>query len=280
MSLAQFAAKTAQCTIHTYASKEEAFWVNSFILETENGLILVDTQFLVTPTNELHQKIEALRKPLLGVIITHPHPDHFGGTSIVLEGKNIPVYATQATLDVIKATEAGKREFWTPIYKQEYPTSTRLPDKIVKPGEKLVIDGLEIVIDDLGAGESADITVIHLPQTGQLIVSDLVYNRAHPWLAEGRSQAWLDQLALVKKRYSDVGQVFAGHGPDGSLKMLDEQAEYITYFREQVFAERKNGTVTDAAKARITASIKSRYAGFAMESLIAFNIDGVAKETI
>ena len=264
--------------VHTYASQEDAFLVNSFILETDHGLVLVDTQFLVTPAKELRQKIDALNKPLHAAIITHPHPDHFGGAAIVLDGKDIPVYCTQPTFDAIKGTESGKREFWTPIYKDEYPPSTRLPDRIIKSREKLIIDGLHIVIDDLGAGESSDITVIYLPQSKQLIVSDLVYNKAHPWLAEGRSQEWLDQLADVKKRYANAVRVYAGHGADGSRALLDEQASYLHTFRDMVYAKRENGKVLDTAKAEIIMSMKTKYPEFAMENLITFNIDGVASE--
>jgi glyoxylase-like metal-dependent hydrolase (beta-lactamase superfamily II) len=144
-------------TIHTYAASPEAFLVNSFLIETDKGVVVVDTQFLVTPAKALKQKVLDLGKPLLDGL------------------DSVPIYATQATYDGVKETEAIKREFWTPTYQDEYPKSTLLPTEIIKPGGPLIIDGVRLVIDDLGAGEASDITVIYLPEQQQLIASDLVY---------------------------------------------------------------------------------------------------------
>jgi glyoxylase-like metal-dependent hydrolase (beta-lactamase superfamily II) len=265
--------------IHTYSSPPEAFLVNSFLIETANGIIVVDTQFLVTPAKALKQKVVDLGKPLLGVIITHPHPDHYNGTAILLEGlEAVPIYATQATYNGVKETEAPKREFWTPTYKDEYPVSTLLPTKIVKPQEAFSIDGLSFVIDDLGAGEASDMTVIYLPDQHQLIASDLVYYRVHPWLAEGRSQRWLEQLKLVKERYQDAIQVFNGHGKESTLHGLDEQTDYITSFRDLVEQHRQAEVVSEAAKVKIREVMHEKYPSYPLDFLIDMNIDGVAKE--
>jgi glyoxylase-like metal-dependent hydrolase (beta-lactamase superfamily II) len=266
-------------TVHTYSAPAEAFLVNSFLLETTNGVVVFDTQFLVTPAKILKQKVAAIGKPLLGVIITHPHPDHYNGTAILLEGlDNVPIYATQSTYDEIKQTEAGKREYWTPTYKDEYPTSTLLPTVIVKSEEPLEIDGLHLVIDDLGSGESADITVIYLPEQQQLIASDLVYYRVHPWLAEGRSQSWLDQLNIVKARYSSVTQMFNGHGDHSTLQGLDDQIDYITSFRALVAQHSQNGVVNEAEKSQIRAFMLEKYPTYPLDFLIELNVDGIAQE--
>lgn len=266
--------------IHTYSSPAHAFLVNSFLIETLKGVILVDTQFLVSEARKLKEAIQKINKPLLGIIITHPHPDHFNGTVVIAEGINdLPIYATQATLHGIKASEASKRNFWTKTYGSDYPQSTTFPNQIVESNEPLMIDGLEIVIDDLGAGESSDITVIYLPQTKTLIASDLVYNKVHPWLAESRSQAWLEQIQVVKAKYKDAQTVFAGHGTEGNLSIIDEQAEYINTFR-QLVADRLqgNGEVSLDSKASIRKDLIARYQNYPLDSLIESNLDGVVAE--
>jgi glyoxylase-like metal-dependent hydrolase (beta-lactamase superfamily II) len=265
--------------IHTYSSPEDAFLVNSFLIETANGVVVVDTQFLVTPAKTLKQKAIALGKPLLGVIITHPHPDHYNGTAILLDGLDtVPIYATQATYDGVKETETPKREFWSPMYKDEYPTSTLLPTEIIEVGEPLLIDDVNLVIDDLGAGEASDITVIYLPKQHQLITSDLVYYRVHPWLAEARSQQWLEQLHLVKERYKDAVKVFNGHGGHSTLQGLDEQIDYITLFRELVDRHRQGGVVSEEHKSKIREAMVEKYPNYPLDFLIEMNVDGVAKE--
>jgi glyoxylase-like metal-dependent hydrolase (beta-lactamase superfamily II) len=266
-------------TIHTYAASPEAFLVNSFLIETDYGVVVVDTQFLVTPAKALKQKVIDLGKPLLGVIITHPHPDHYNGTAILLDGlDSVPIHATQATYDGVKETEAIKREFWTPTYQDEYPKSTLLPTEIIKPGEPLIIDGVSLVIDDLGAGEASDITVIYLPEQQQLIASDLVYYRVHPWLAEGRSQPWLEQLDFVKKRYADTVQMFNGHGGKSTLQGLDEQIDYITSFQDLVDQYRQGDAVDEAQKSEIRKIMLAKYPTYPLDFLIEMNVDGMAKE--
>jgi glyoxylase-like metal-dependent hydrolase (beta-lactamase superfamily II) len=187
--------------VHVFSSEESAFFVNSFVIETTRGLVLVDTQFLTSSARRLRDAIRTHGKQLLAVVITHPHPDHFNGTAeIAHEWPGLPIYATKATIDVIRATEADKRAAWTPVYGDHYPDQTVLPNTVVMPGQAVVVDGLELRIDDLGEGESADITVIPLPNSNQLIASDLLYHRVHPWLAEGRTKQWLSQLEIVRER--------------------------------------------------------------------------------
>lgn len=265
--------------VHKYSSSPEAFLVNSFLIETPNGVVVVDTQFLVTPAKTLKQKVFDIGKPLLGIIITHPHPDHYNGTGILLDGLNsVLIYATQATCDGVKETEAPKREFWTPTYKDEYPKSTLLPTEIIKSGEPLLIDGVSLVIDDMGAGEASDITVIHLPEQRQLIASDLVYYRVHPWLAEGRSHHWLEQLDLAKKRYGDTVQMFNGHGGNSTLQGLDEQIDYISSFRDLVDQHRQGDVVGEQQKSGIRKTLLEKYPTHPLDFLIEMNVDGVAKE--
>lgn len=266
--------------IHVFSSEESAFLVNSFLIETDRGLVLVDTQFLNSSALQLCSMIRSLDRPLLAVVITHPHPDHFNGTvEIDREWPGLPIYATEATFDGIRATEAAKRATWTPIYGDDYPSQTVLPNTVAIPGTPITIDGLDLHIDDLGAGESADITVVHLPQSGQLIASDLLYNRVHPWLAEGRTRAWLDQLDIVRSRYAEAKTVYAGHGAAGSLDALAAQGEYLRTFRNLIRADVANlKEVTADEKARIVEQMLKRYPNYPLQMLIGMNVDGVAKE--
>jgi glyoxylase-like metal-dependent hydrolase (beta-lactamase superfamily II) len=267
--------------ISVFTSSETAFLVNSSIIETQNGIIVVDAQFLVSEAQKLKQQIEQLGKPLLAVIVTHPHPDHFNGVGILCENLETPIYATQSTLDDIKTIEAGKRAFWKQTYGDDYPDSTTLPNQIVRSKEELVIDGVNLVIDDLGAGESSDIMVIYLPSTKALIASDLLYHKVHPWLAEGRSTAWVEQIEYVKNTYSAAEIVYAGHGSEGNLDALDGQREYIQFFY-QLVRDRitSDGALVDDAKAHIKETMQTRYPNYPLEFLIEMNIDGIVNELI
>jgi glyoxylase-like metal-dependent hydrolase (beta-lactamase superfamily II) len=259
--------------IHVYAAPADKFFVNSFLIETATGVVVVDTQFLVSSARALRSRLDALRKPLAGVVITHPHPDHFNGLPILLEGlPPTPVYATKATIAGVAATQAAKRAAWTPVYGADYPPTDSLPDHEVSSDATLILD--------LGPGESSDITVIHLQQVDALIASDLIYNECHPWLAEHRSREWLDQLEIVAGRFSGVERVYPGHGPAGGPELFARQRDYIQTFQKLVAANVQDGHLSDTALATIREATMAGRSGWPLEGLIDMNAKAVAEELV
>src|SRR5580692_7467968 len=103
--------------IHRYCSRSEAFFVNSWIVELADGLVIVDSQFLVSEATALIQKVRGFRQPPVALLLTHPHPDHYNGAALVQAAfPGIEIIATQKTFDGIKSSEGPKRAFWTPIH--------------------------------------------------------------------------------------------------------------------------------------------------------------------
>jgi glyoxylase-like metal-dependent hydrolase (beta-lactamase superfamily II) len=265
--------------IAVYTAAPDKFFVNSFILESETGLVVVDTQFLVSGAKDLSAGVDARKKSLAAIVITHPHPDHYNGLPILLEGRGpVPVYANAATTAGIAATQAEKRAAWTPVYGDDYPTADALPDHVVEADATLDLAGMRLRLLDLRPGECADNTVIHLPEAGVLIASDLIYSACHPWLAEHRTGAWLRQLDEVQARFASVGTVFPGHGPAGDPSLFDAMRDYITGFRAAVKARMKGDALSDDAVAEIVALTVEGRDGWPLEGLVAMNAKAVAQE--
>ena len=265
--------------IHTYAASPEKFFVNAFIVESATGLVLIDTQFLLSSAQELAARIAAIGKPLEAIIITHPHPDHFNGLPVILDtfGK-VPVFANRPTIAGIVATQAAKRAAWTPVYGSDYPPTGAMPDHELGPDETVTLAGLAFRVIDLGPGESSDITVIHIPAADALIASDLVYSRCHPWLAEHRTPEWLSQIDRVLREFDGVQTIFAGHGPSGGPELLTQQRDYIESFRAAVAEHLRDGALDQAAHAAIAAATTADRGGWPLEMLIAMNATAIAQE--
>jgi glyoxylase-like metal-dependent hydrolase (beta-lactamase superfamily II) len=258
-------------TIHRYCSRPEAFLVNSWIVELADGLVIVDSQFLVSEATALIQKVRQLGKPAVALLITHPHPDHYNGAALIQAAfPNIEIIATQNTFDGIKSSEGPKRAFWTPIHKADYPPTTAFPTRIAVSGEPLSLAGANFIFQDLGAGECESNGMIFMPEHGILFSSDLIYNGVHPWLAEGRSTAWLGQLTGALATYSGVRQIYPGHGVATSLIGYNVMLHYINRF--QVLLR------TLADHTAVAAAMKKEFPDYPLEMLLDYNIPAVAKE--
>ena len=69
---------------------------NFGFIETDNGVIVVDAGWFPTPTANAYALLrEQTDKPVIAVIYTHLHMDHYGGIQAILPGNNpgaIPIY--------------------------------------------------------------------------------------------------------------------------------------------------------------------------------------------
>src|SRR5262245_58442031 len=68
--------------IHRFTAA--AFPANAYLVETPDGAILIDANLAVSDGRRIRARIDGLAKPLLGVIVTHAHPDHYGAIVEVL----------------------------------------------------------------------------------------------------------------------------------------------------------------------------------------------------
>jgi glyoxylase-like metal-dependent hydrolase (beta-lactamase superfamily II) len=266
--------------VHTHTSSPDAFFVNSFIIEGETSLVLVDTQFLLSEATALVRKIVALNKPLGAVFITHPHPDHYNGLATILAAfPGTRVHATEATIAGIRETAEPKRAYWTPIVGADYPQAFAFPNVLVADGQRPNIDGIEFQIVDFGPAECSDNTMIVLPQIDAVIISDLVYNRVHPWIAEGRSLQWLKALVKADAEFGGAATFYPGHGTADSATVIRDQASYIRTVRELVEnLVKTEGRVSDAGKSTLVEKISALYPSWPLNMIIGMNVDGVASE--
>src|SRR4029450_1515930 len=130
------------------------FPVNAYLVETSTGVVVVDATFGVSDGRRLRPRVDALRKPLAAVIITHSHPDHYGGVTPLLDGADVPVYAVAGVNEVIRRDDATKDQILRPMFGDEWPPVRTFPGRIVQGGERIAIADGVFTVTDLGSGES------------------------------------------------------------------------------------------------------------------------------
>jgi glyoxylase-like metal-dependent hydrolase (beta-lactamase superfamily II) len=141
-------------------------------------------------------------------------------------------------------------------------------------------------------------TLIYLLSQKLLFTGDVVNNRMHPALIEGRSSDWIKQIEYIRQNYSDAKILFPGHGQSGLSKtLLDEQLDYINTFRslveqqmqsvaeeKEVGREERSANITEEGKTRIKSELQRLYpnylhvASLPLPAMLDLNTDAVAKE--
>jgi len=207
--------------IHTYEAPETAVFVNAHILETENGLIVVDTQFLRPHAEEFRRYADSLGKPIDRVIITHSHPDHWFGCEYF---RDVPIHALLQVADGIVGGGEAMIQGYAPIFGDAITETVTAPEHIIRPGTE-TIDGVALTYEMAEGAEAGVNLVIELPESRVLLAQDLVYNRVHVFLQQKEMGPWLAHLRRYLEEEYDF--VLPGHGLPANMQALVDMVGYL-----------------------------------------------------
>ncbi|TGL33955.1 subclass B1 metallo-beta-lactamase [Leptospira koniambonensis] len=192
--------------------KDAYFPSNGLIIETEEGIVLVDTAWGEEQTSQLLDWISInLKKPVIAVIITHFHEDRAGGIE-VLKKLDIPTYSGKRTISILK--EEGKH----------------LPEKLLKDRDLLIFGKTKIETFFPGAGHSKDNLVVWLPGSEILFGGCLVKSVEANEIGNTKDadlKEWPKTIHKLKKTFPKISILVPGHQSWGGKESLKRTLELL-----------------------------------------------------
>jgi glyoxylase-like metal-dependent hydrolase (beta-lactamase superfamily II) len=266
-------------TIHTYRSGETGLFVNSYLVEGGDGVVAIDAPLLISDGRAYRARLEALGKPLLGVLVTHPHPDHYNTITELLAGEDAPVLAHRDVAREIRENDDAKRAQWAPVFGDEWPASATFPNREVADEESVEFGDLRLTAWDFGPCESMSETVWLLGDGENAFVGDLAFNATHVYLADGHTDAWLRAIDRAEESLAGVRTLYVGHGGPGTLATLAEQRRYLLMVREAIMRAAGGRAELNEEEANRVTSLMERYLpGAPLSWLVAAGAPAVAAE--
>jgi glyoxylase-like metal-dependent hydrolase (beta-lactamase superfamily II) len=244
---------------------------------------VVDTSLLHCDIAALDARLVTLDKPLLGVFVTHAHPDHFNGVhALVADRRGVPVHATTGVAKTIREIADAKRAQWGPVYGDQWPSVTAYPTVELADREQVVLDGVTYTARELGEAEShAGSLFLVQPADGRPVafIGDLAFHGFHSYTADGHGAQWLATLDRLSSELAPITRLFPGHGQPAGPELFMAQRQYLLFYRKVV--RRIAGgqsTLDDAARAEPDRMIQEFLPDAPLTWMIGLGADAVAAE--
>jgi glyoxylase-like metal-dependent hydrolase (beta-lactamase superfamily II) len=267
--------------IHTYTSGELGLYVNAYLVETDNGVVVIDGTLTLSDSKALRARIDALAKPVLAVLLTHAHPDHVAGVTTIVDAPDAtPIVALESVSRLMRATEQAKHAQWAPLFGDEWITHWTYPNHLVAGGASVTFDGVTYQVRDFGPGGDSDANAVWLIEGQEVaFVGDLVFNSTHCYLADGQILRWLANLERLRKVLSESTTLYPGHGPAGSRELIDQQRDYLLAYTTAL-TEMLDGAATFdlAAPEALVAEMERYRPGAPLNFMIGLSASAVAAE--
>jgi glyoxylase-like metal-dependent hydrolase (beta-lactamase superfamily II) len=261
--------------IHRFPVEQEGAFVNAYLVETASGVVAVDGLLHVSAAKEMREGIDRLSKPLLGVVVTHSHPDHYAGLGEVVAGTDVPIYAPQGVIDTITADDALKDQIVGPLFGEEWPTNRVFPNTAVGDGETVTFDDVELTVIDLGPSESPhDSPWILGDDAKTVFLGDQIYDHKHGFLGDGFYAEWLANIEKLRARFPDDAVFYIGHGGPVGAEMWDWQRGYIELFVDAVSTA--DWSDPERAKTAVVSRMKEYEPSDELQILMELSIEPIA----
>jgi glyoxylase-like metal-dependent hydrolase (beta-lactamase superfamily II) len=192
----------------------------STLIYGSEDAVLTDPGFTVDQASALGDWVASKGRNLTDIFITHGHGDHWFAAGLLAERFGARVVASAGAIAQMHASLAARPVLWDKMFAGIPPTAVTA---VTVPDNRFTLEGHDLLIVDVGQSDSADTSVLHVPDLELVVAGDVIYNGVHQYLAEGAVVGgfgpWreaIDKVETLEPRW-----IVSGH----QNKQLDDDAE-------------------------------------------------------
>ncbi|MBB6127141.1 MBL fold metallo-hydrolase [Mucilaginibacter lappiensis] len=236
-----------------YNSAESTFGVTSVLVTGKQDAILIDAQFTLPDAEKVAAMIKSSGKKLKAIFISYGDPDYYFGLEAIRKYyPNTPVYATEPTIEHIKATYKGKLEYWGKILKQAAPKQVIVPS--VFNGNFMELDGNKLEIVKVPGAPVR--SFVWIPAVKAVVGGINVFgNDFHLWMADDataeKRALWVDALNKVISLNPKV--VIPGHfgnKADLTIASVNYTKTYLQTYEQLLKTNKSSKSMIAALKVK------------------------------
>ncbi|MDT7601647.1 MAG: hypothetical protein QOK26_3724 [Pseudonocardiales bacterium] len=193
---------------------------STLILGSEDA-VLTDPGMTRDQARALGDWVAGKGRNLTDIFVTHAHGDHWFAAGLLAERFGARVVATAGTIAQMHANAANRPFLWDKVYPGMIPPSP--VTAVTVPDNRFTLEGHDLVIVEVGFTDSADTSVLHIPDLELIVAGDVIYNGVHMFLGAsvfvGGFGPWRE--AIDKVEALNPRRIVAGH----QNKQLDDDAK-------------------------------------------------------
>ncbi|MFE8013806.1 MBL fold metallo-hydrolase [Streptomyces antibioticus] len=223
--------------VHAWVQPDGSWWVNNTgVIETGDGVILVDTCATEARTRSLLAAVDSLSRgrPVVVAINTHAHGDHTYGNSMLPKETVIIGHEDTRTAMCLDTLLEHCPPIWSPM--PDWGRLTHRPP-VLTIRDTLTLHHGGVRVEAHHPGYPAHTTgdlVVWLPDQRVLFTGDLLFNEVTPLALSGVLDGALRALDWIA--HFDPARVVPGHGPVIDAAdlpgVLDTHRRYYTLVRD------------------------------------------------
>jgi glyoxylase-like metal-dependent hydrolase (beta-lactamase superfamily II) len=203
----------------------------STLIYGSNDAVLTDPGMTFDQAQALGDWVAGKGRNLTDIFITHGHGDHWFAAGLLAERFGARVVASAGTIAQMHGNVAARPLLWDKSYPGLIPPSPVTAEPV--PDNRFTLEGHELVIVEVGHTDSADTTVLHVPDLGLVVAGDVIYNGVHMYLGQsaivGGIGPWRD--AIEKVAALEPRHIVAGHQnkdlDDDASRTIGETRQYL-----------------------------------------------------